>query len=73
MRCAFVVRLGPKTKPSAGRFEGWVEEVDTGRELRFGSRDELFKFLGERFQAILETETERGQSSLPRLSRENEE
>ena len=58
MRCAFVVRLGPKTNPSAERFEGWVEEVDTGRELRFHSGDELFKFLGERFQAIFEAESE---------------
>jgi hypothetical protein len=33
MRCAFVVRLGPETKPSEWRFEGWVEEVDTGTEL----------------------------------------
>ena len=58
MRCAFVVRLGPKTNPSEARFEGWVEEVDTGKELRFGSRDELLTFLGERFQAVLDTELE---------------
>ncbi len=64
MRCAFVVRLGPKTKPSDGRFEGWVEEVDTGKELRFRSRDELLKFLGERFQALLATELKSGKDPL---------
>jgi hypothetical protein len=52
MRCAFVVRLGPESKPSEGRFEGWVEEVDTGNELRFRSNDELLKFLGDRFEAV---------------------
>lgn len=58
MKCGFVVRLGPKTRPSKGRFEGWVEEVDTGKELRFGSKDELVKFLGERFEAVLAKESE---------------
>jgi hypothetical protein len=62
MKCAFVVRLGPKTKPSDGRFEGSVEEVDTGRELRFRSGEELLNFIGERFQALLETERESGAS-----------
>ena len=52
MRCAFVVRLGAETMPSEGRLEGWVEEVDTGKELRFRSKDELLNFLGERFEAI---------------------
>jgi hypothetical protein len=51
MRCAFVIRLGPETMPSEGRLEGWVEEVDTGKELRFRSKDELLNFLGERFEA----------------------
>ena len=60
MRCAFVVRLGPKTRPSAGQFEGWVEEVDTGEELRFRSNEELLKFLGERFQAVLAKKLEPG-------------
>jgi hypothetical protein len=58
MRCAFVVRLGPKTRPSEGRLEGWVEEVDTGKELRFGSNNELLQFLGERFEAVLAKEIE---------------
>jgi hypothetical protein len=49
MRGAFVVQLGPETKPSEGRFEGLVEEVDSGRELRFRSAEELTNFLGQRF------------------------
>ena len=49
MRGAFVVQLGPETKPSEGRYEGLVEEVDSGRELRFRSAEELMNFLGQRF------------------------
>jgi hypothetical protein len=49
MRAAFVVQLGPETKPGEGRFEGLVEEVDSGRELRFHSAEELMSFLGQRF------------------------
>jgi hypothetical protein len=49
MRGAFVVQLGSETKPSEGRFEGLVEEVDSGRELRFRSAKELMNFLGQRF------------------------
>jgi hypothetical protein len=72
MRCAFVVRLGPKTRPSAGQFEGWVEEVDTGKELRFGSNDELLKFLGERFEAVLVNEIESGKAPIdPPENRDN--
>ena len=52
MRAAFVLRLGPDTKPSSGLFEGWVEEVDSGKELRFHSADELLEFLGQRFSEL---------------------
>jgi hypothetical protein len=52
MKCAFVVKLGPETNPSENRFEGSIEEVDTGKELRFRSKEELLQFLGERFQAV---------------------
>ncbi len=41
--------LGPETKPSSSLFEGWVEEVDSGDELRFHSVEELLRFLGQRF------------------------
>jgi len=47
MRGAFVLRLGAETKPSEERFEGWVEEVDSGKELRFHSTGELIHFLGD--------------------------
>jgi hypothetical protein len=49
MRGAFVIRLGPETQPIRGVFEGWVEEVDSGKELRFHSTEELLAFLGQRF------------------------
>ncbi len=49
MRGAFVVQLGPETRPAEGRFEGWVEEVDSCTELRFRSSEELLKFVGQRF------------------------
>jgi hypothetical protein len=52
MRGAFVLTLGPETKPSSGLFEGWVEEVDSGKELRFHSVDELIRFLGQRFDEV---------------------
>jgi len=51
MRGAFVVRLGPETKPSQGLFEGWAEEVDSYEEIRFRSTDQLLRFLGDRFHA----------------------
>ena len=52
MRCAFVVRLGSGSQPSEGRLEGSVEEVDSGKELRFRSAAELVRFLGECFEVI---------------------
>jgi len=52
MRGAFVVQLGPETKPTEGRFEGLVEEVDSGRELRFRSAEQLMSFLGQRFDLV---------------------
>ena len=44
MRGAFVIRLGAETKPSEDHLEGWVEEVDSGKELRFHSTGELIPF-----------------------------
>lgn len=57
MRGAFVIRLGPETDPSSGHFEGSIEEVDSGKELKFQSSGELLRFLGERFQAACEEES----------------
>jgi hypothetical protein len=56
MRAAFIVRLGRDTKPDQDYFEGWVEEVDSGNELRFHSTTELLRFLGQRFQAVFGSE-----------------
>lgn len=56
MKGAFVIRLGPGTIPSEDRFEGWAEEVDSGKEIKFHSVGELVRFLGERFQMGLTTE-----------------
>jgi hypothetical protein len=72
MRCAFVVRLGPKTKPSEGRFEGTVEEVDTGKELRFRSREELLQFLGECFQAVSATDLEHGNTPITQFENDGQ-
>jgi len=53
MRGAFVVQLGTETRPAEGRFEGWVEEVDSCTELRFRTAEELLQFLGQRFAATM--------------------
>jgi hypothetical protein len=47
MRSTFVLRLGSDTQPARRHFEGWIEEVDTARELRFRSTEELLRFLGD--------------------------
>lgn len=52
MRGAFVVQLGPESNPAEGRFEGWVEEVDSCTELRFRSTEELLKFMGLRLELV---------------------
>jgi len=44
------VQLGPDSRPSEQHFEGCVEEVDSGKELRFHSLEELLKFFEGRFQ-----------------------
>jgi hypothetical protein len=40
-------------EPASGQFEGRVEEVDTGNELRFRSREELLRFLEQCFDEAL--------------------
>lgn len=47
MRGAFVVQLREATQ--GRQFEGSVEEVDTGKQIRFLSENELIGFLRERF------------------------
>lgn len=65
MRGAFVIRLGPETNPSRGHFEGCIEEVDSGKELKFQSSTELLRFLGDRFQAAFEDTPEDDSSTTP--------
>ncbi len=50
MRQAFVLQLGSQTDAAQCQFEGCIEEVDTGRELRFKSTNELLEFLCESFE-----------------------
>jgi hypothetical protein len=45
MKRAFVLRLSPEANPAEGKFLGHVEEVDTGRELRFRSLEEFLAFV----------------------------
>ena len=45
MKRAFVLRLTPEAKPVGGKFEGRVEEVDSGKSTKFGSVDEFLRFL----------------------------
>jgi len=59
MKGAFVVQLGAGTRPSENHFEGWAEEVDSGKEIKFHSLDELIRFLSERAQIGLTAERNR--------------
>jgi hypothetical protein len=45
MKRAFVIRLSPDSNPLGSKFQGHVEEVDTGRELKFRSLEEFLAFL----------------------------
>ena len=47
MKRAFVIRLSPEANPAQGKFQGHVEEVDTGRELKFRSVEEFLAFVQE--------------------------
>lgn len=58
MRQAYVVKLGAETNPSKREFVGYVEEVDTGLELRFTSTEELLTFLAECFDRGKKEEAE---------------
>ena len=49
MRWAFVIQLASDSNPSQRQFSGRIEEVDSARELRFRSTDELLMFLGDCF------------------------
>jgi hypothetical protein len=45
MQGAFVVRLGVDGSEDCAELSGRVEEVDTGRTLKFRSEKELIEFL----------------------------
>jgi hypothetical protein len=45
MKRAFVLRLTPEAQPLSGKFEGRVEEVDSGKTRRFVTVEELLEFL----------------------------
>ena len=58
MQGAYVVHLGAPDKQSHEELEGRIEEVDTGKSLRFRSGGELIQFLRERLK-VARTEPER--------------
>jgi len=47
MKRAFVIRFSPDTNPAQGKFQGHVEEVDSGKELKFRSIEEFLAFVQE--------------------------
>ena len=53
-----MVHLGAPDKQSHEELEGRIEEVDTGKSLRFHSGGELIRFLRERLE-VARTEPER--------------
>ena len=54
MRQGFVLTLGYETEANRRQFAGLIEEVDTGRELRFRSTEELLEFLAQCFEDAVE-------------------
>lgn len=56
MRQAFVLTLGYETEATRRQFAGLIEEVDTGRELRFRSTEELLEFLAQCFEDAVQRE-----------------
>jgi len=52
MRGAFVLRLGTAHQVKGDHIEGWIEEVDTGKEIHFRTEIELIGFLQERVAEI---------------------
>jgi hypothetical protein len=53
MKGSFVVQLWNIGQGMAGQLEGFVEEVDTGRQYRFRSEFELIDFLREQARQSL--------------------
>jgi hypothetical protein len=59
MRRAFVVQLGPETQHLRRHFAGVVEEVDSGREAKFHSTEELLDFMKDCCELALRRDDER--------------
>jgi hypothetical protein len=58
MQGAYVVHLGASPEQSQEELEGRIEEVDTGKSLKFHSGGELIQFLRERLE-VARAEPER--------------
>jgi hypothetical protein len=59
MRRAFVVQLAPETQHVRHHFAGRIEEVDTGREVKFQTTEELLDFLSDCCELALQRDAER--------------
>ena len=53
MKESFVIQLWNIGKGMAGQLEGFIEEVDTGKQYRFHSEFELIDFLREQVRRSL--------------------
>jgi len=53
MNGAFVVQLWNIGRGPAGQLQGFVEEIDSGKQYRFRSEFELIDFLREQSRLIL--------------------
>jgi hypothetical protein len=45
MKRAFVLRLTTEARPAEGTFQGRVEEVDSGQNIKFATIEEFLNFL----------------------------
>lgn len=53
MQGAYVVCLGSQGEQSREELEGRIEEVDSGKSLRFHSGEELIEFLRSRQKKVV--------------------
>lgn len=62
MRGAFVLQFGQAFQ-SGRRLEGWIEEVDTGKQFRFRSVRAMVRFIEQRLRASVETQNQHNAQS----------
>jgi hypothetical protein len=55
MKRSFVLRIGPETALPQDRIQGQIEDVATGREMDFHSREQLLRFLEDILNASIFT------------------